>query len=305
MDEWNSSEFDTAPTPEPDAPKPPPDGRKFWYVAGALIFVLVLIVNSSPSYEIVLDPNAHAHPAPPVPTYIPVDPQPEAAPVDPAQPAEPVQPAPTTPAAPPRPVVLPSHAAPPSAAPGALSELVEQLEPSCVWLHYQQGGGTVSGTGFVIDDQGHIITNAHVVAYTDAPAVMTYQHQSFRGRVLARSTTEDLALVQADLPRDLPAVRLGNSDTIRLGEEILVMGFPVGLMSKVSVATGIVGSLRTEENRIQLSMAINPGNSGGPVISRATGEVVAVVVSKHARAEGMGFAIPVNSVKQFLSESGR
>lgn len=297
MDEWNSSEFDSAPAPDPEAPRPPPSGAAFWYVAGALIFVLFLIINASPSYEIVVDPNANRHSAPQT-----IEVPRESAPDAPAQPVEPAEPgAPVAPAAP---VDVPPAATTPPPS-GALAEMVAQLEPSCVYLYYDVGHSTFSGTGFVIDDKGHIVTNAHVVAHSDAPGVMTSDHRSFRGRVLARSATEDLALVQADLPRELPSVKLGNSDHVRLGDEVLAMGFPVGLFSKVTVATGIVGSLRTEENRIQLSMAINPGNSGGPVVARATGDVIAVVVSKHARAEGMGFAIPVNTLRQFLTESGR
>ena len=301
MDEWNSSEFDSS-TPTTEDPKPPrPSGHAFWYVCGALLFVLFVILQSSPSYEVVVDARDPRARVAPVTVPVPAEPtvEPVAVPVEPPPDSvEPRAPAETAPVAPPA-------AAP---VPGALNELVSQLEPSVVYLFYERGGATFSGTGFVINTSpgggGLIATNAHVVSYSDAPGVMTSRHQSFRGRVVARSASEDLALVQADLPHDIPALRLGDSDAIRLGDEVLVMGFPVGLFSKVSVATGIVGSIRAEENRVQLSMAINPGNSGGPVLSRTTGEVVAVVVSKHARAEGMGFSIPVNSLKQFLSESG-
>lgn len=292
MDEWSSSEFDSS-TPTSESPKPPPSGKAFWYVCGALLFVLFLIVNSGPSFEVVVDPNdPRVRPAQPV--VVPVEPSEQYA--LPVEPQAPVEPAPVAPVAP------PAEAGP--LVPGALNELVARLEPSVVWLHYERGSQTFSGTGFVLNSTGLIATNAHVVAYTDAPGVMTSRHQDFRGRVVARAANEDLALVQANLPADIQPIRLGDSDQIRLGDEILVMGFPVGLFSKVTVATGIVGSIRAEENRVQMSMAINPGNSGGPVFSRTTGEVVAVVVSKHARAEGMGFSIPVNTLKQFMAESG-
>lgn len=295
MDEWSTSEFDSS-TPTTESPKPPPSGNAFWYVCGALLFVLFLIVNSAPTFEVVVE-RPQAPVVVPVepgdPIAVPVEPRAERDPAEREVPAVPVPPAVVTPPAEAGPLV-----------PGALNELVARLEPSVVYLFYERGGQTFSGTGFVLNGSGLIATNAHVVSYTDTPGVMTSRHQSFRGRVIARAANEDLALVQADLPADIQPMRLGDSDQIRLGDEILVMGFPVGLFSKVTVATGIVGSIRAEENRVQLSMAINPGNSGGPVFSRTTGEVVAVVVSKHARAEGMGFSIPVNTLKQFMAESG-
>lgn len=320
MDNWDSSEFDTS-TPTTESPKPPPSGRAFWYVCGALLVVIVMIVSSGPSYEIVVDQRdprfRHIQAEPPPesstePVAIPVEPAPqEAMPVEPdpgvatlpATPVPPVVQQPYVPSAPPvaaepPPPIVPGHA------PAALNQMIAQLEPSVVYLYSDQGDHTFSGTGFVINGSGLIATNAHVVTHSERPGVMTSKHQSFQGRVVARAPNEDLALVQADLPPDIQPLRLGDSDQIRLGDDIVVMGFPVGLFSKVSVATGIIGSIRAEENRVQLSMAINPGNSGGPVFSRTTGEVVAVVVSKHARAEGMGFSIPVNVLKQFLAESG-
>jgi S1-C subfamily serine protease len=304
---WATSEFDNNTPPEEPAPRPPPSGKAFWYVAGALVLVLFIILNSTPSYELVIDPRAREV-APPV--HVPLEPavespaEPPAEPIAepfaiPSLPAEPVDPARPSPA-PPDPGA--SSPAPPSA---SLSDLVSQLRPAVVYVFYEQGGARFSGTGFVLDDAGRIATNAHVVQFTDRPSVMTSSGRSYPARVVARAANEDLALVQADLPPEVPAVRLGDSERVRLGDEILVMGYPLGLFSEVTVTPGIVGSFRRHENRVQLSMAINKGNSGGPVFSRATGEVVAVVVSKHAVGEGMGFSIPVNTLRRFLEENGR
>jgi S1-C subfamily serine protease len=306
MQEWESSEFE--PSSEPP-PKPPPSGNVFWYVAGALVLMLFLIVNSSPTYEVIVDPRT-GHPAtPPAAPAAPVEAapaEPEAIPIEPeAAPAEPAQPAyPAAPVQPPsRPIRPPTDtpAAPPG---GSLSDLVSRLRPSVVYLFYQRGSGRFSGTGFVIDDHGHIATNAHVVQYTDEPSVMTHTGQSYRGRVIARSSHDDLAILEADLPRDIQPVRLADSD-VRIGDDILVMGFPLGLFSEVTVTPGIVSSIRREERLVQVSAPVNKGNSGGPVFSRPGGEVVAVVVAKHAVGEAIGFSIPVNRLKALMEETGR
>jgi S1-C subfamily serine protease len=257
----------------------------FWYVAGALVLALVLIVNaSSSSYVVVVEPGERAPGTRDRPVAEPPPSVPETAgPGDETAPSAPL------PAAPDR-------------SPGTLSELVSALRPAVVYVWYERGPTRVSGTGFVIDRLGRIATNAHVVSETDSPAIMTHAGRSYRGRVLARSYADDLALVHADLPPEVPTVRIADSDRVRIGEEILVFGFPMGLFSEVTVTPGIVSSIRREENRFQLSAPINTGNSGGPVFDRTTGEVVAVVVSKHRVGEAMGFSIPANVLRRFIGE---
>ena len=272
MESWESSEFENE---GEQAPKPPSSNNLFWYVTAALILVLVFIVNSSNSAEITIEPSSLTESSAP-PVY------PEARPI------------PTQPPAATRP--LPN--------PGNLAELVSHLRPSVVYLWYERGMHRFSGTGFVIES-GDIVTNAHVVAESDNPAVMTHTGRSFPGRVVACSSNEDLALVRSNLPADVPPVKLAGTDRVRIGDDILVFGFPLGLFSEVTVTPGIVSSIRRRENRIQLSAAVNPGNSGGPVFYRDSGEVAAVVVSKHREGEAIAFAIPVDTLKRFLEENPR
>lgn len=177
------------------------------------------------------------------------------------------------------------------------------------------------GSGFIVDKNGIILTNKHVVTDTDAEyTVVTSDGKSLVARVLARDPVDDLAILKIDDGNDLPVVPLGNSLDIELGQEVLAFGNALG-MFKNTVSRGIISGLaRTihappepekpeQEMRglIQTDAAINPGNSGGPLVN-LSGKVIGINTAVVSGAQSLGFAIPINVAKRDLMDlkkSGR
>jgi serine protease Do len=162
-----------------------------------------------------------------------------------------------------------------------------------------------TGSGFVIDASGLIVTNAHVVDGADAIQVRLSDGRRFAGRVVGRDTRVDLALLKIDGAANLTVLPLGDSNRLRVGEFVLALGHPFGL--EQSVSFGIVsrkGAPLTLAapgfDFIQTDAAINPGNSGGPLVNMA-GQVVGIN-SMAARNGSIGFAIPANLVKMLLPQ---
>jgi S1-C subfamily serine protease len=174
-----------------------------------------------------------------------------------------------------------------------------------------QPAGT--GSGFMIDDQGHILTNNHVVADADKLEVTLSDGTTFPAKLVGRDSRFDLAVIQADIPADrLRAVKLGDSDQLQVGEQVIAIGNPYGLDG--TVTTGIVSSRRpavTEPegdgvlvNAIQTDTSINPGNSGGPLLN-SRGEVIGITtlgLMPQGGQTGLNFAIPINSAKKVLND---
>jgi len=168
-----------------------------------------------------------------------------------------------------------------------------------------------TGSGFVIDPSGLIVTNAHVIEGAAAIHVRLADGQRFQAKIVGRDGRVDLALLKIDGARGLTALPLGDSNRLRVGEFVLALGNPFGL--EQSVSFGIVsrkGPPLTVAapgfDFIQTDAAINPGNSGGPLVNVA-GEVIGVN-SMAARNGSIGFAIPANLVKMLLpqlAEKGR
>ena len=159
------------------------------------------------------------------------------------------------------------------------------------------------GSGTVIHPAGYVLTNHHVVdGSTDAAALLP-GNRWFALRVIASWSFEDLALVKIDAPAPLPALPLGRSHDLMLGEPVVVIGDPGGLAE--SVSTGIVSGLHRASAMpgafhpwlVQTNAAVNPGNSGGPLIN-ALGEQVGVVTGKKNDAENIGFAIGIDRVRE-------
>lgn len=159
------------------------------------------------------------------------------------------------------------------------------------------------GSGFIIGGDGKILTNAHVVAGSDTVKVTLTDGRSFTGKVLGADTVTDVAVVKIDA-NNLPAVPLGNSDQLKPGEWAIAIGNPLGLDNTVTEgiisATGRssnnVGVPAERVNFIQTDAAINPGNSGGPLLN-AQGEVIGMNTAIIQNAQGIGFAIPINTAK--------
>jgi serine protease Do len=164
------------------------------------------------------------------------------------------------------------------------------------------------GSGFIINRDGYILTNNHVIENADEIVVKLTNEKEYKAKVVGRDPKTDLALIKIDDAPDLTAVTLGDSDELRVGEWVMAIGNPFGLDH--TVTAGIVSAKGryigqgSYDNFIQTDAAINPGNSGGPLIN-LKGEVVGINSAIFSRAGGnigIGFAIPVNLAKELLPE---
>ncbi len=171
------------------------------------------------------------------------------------------------------------------------------------------------GSGIIIDNRGHILTNNHVIDGTDRLRVTLDNSKQVNAKVVGTDEETDLAVVRAkpleiynnDEVKFQPA-NLGNSDELKVGQIVMALGNPFGLTGGPTVTAGIISSLNRNvqfENGIlelvQTDAAINPGNSGGPLIN-TKGEVVAINTAKIPYGQGIGFAVPINTVKSILTD---
>jgi serine protease Do len=171
------------------------------------------------------------------------------------------------------------------------------------------------GSGIIIDNGGHILTNNHVIDGTDRLRVTLDNSKQVNAKVVGTDEETDLAVVRAkpleiynnDEVKFQPA-NLGNSDELKVGQIVMALGNPFGLTGGPTVTAGIISSLNRNvqfENGIlelvQTDAAINPGNSGGPLIN-TKGEVVAINTAKIPYGQGIGFAVPINTVKSILTD---
>ncbi len=164
------------------------------------------------------------------------------------------------------------------------------------------------GSGVVIDEKGYILTNNHVIDDAERLKVTFTDGRVLRGKVVGSDEATDLAVIKVEAEEPLPAAELGNSDDLKVGQIVLAIGNPFGLTGGPAVTAGIVSSLnRSIQARsgvldlIQTDAAINPGNSGGPLVN-AKGQVVAINTANMPYAQGIGFAVPVNTAKSILKE---
>ena len=199
-----------------------------------------------------------------------------------------------------------------------LAGLAESLKPAIVHVRVRRPGVTrerevdpegeprrSSGSGFIIDPNGIIVTNAHVVEGSNSIQVRLFDGRRFLAKLLGKDNRVDLAVLKIDGASGLPVLPLGDSNRIRVGEFVLALGHPFGL--EHSVSFGIVsrkGAPLTVAapgfDFIQTDAAINPGNSGGPLVNMA-GEVVGIN-SMAARNGSIGFAIPSGLVKTLVPQ---
>jgi serine protease Do len=162
------------------------------------------------------------------------------------------------------------------------------------------------GSGFIIDKDGYIITNNHVVEGADEIKVKLADGREFKAKVIGRDPKTDLALIKiTTLFKNLPVLPLGDSDKIRVGDWVLAVGNPFGLEHTVTQgiisATGRVIGSGPYDNFLQTDAPINPGNSGGPLIN-LKGEVIGINTAIIATGQGIGFAIPSNMAKAVVSQ---
>ena len=161
------------------------------------------------------------------------------------------------------------------------------------------------GTGFIISEDGYILTNDHVVDGADEIKVKLSDGRVFSGTVRGLDPKLDLALIKIDAGKELPVARLGDSDKLRIGEWVMAIGNPFGLEQTVTVgivsAKGRVIGAGPYDDFIQTDASINPGNSGGPLFN-VRGEVIGINTAIVAGGQGIGFAIPVNMAKQIVEQ---
>jgi len=165
------------------------------------------------------------------------------------------------------------------------------------------------GSGFIIDKEGHILTNYHVIAEARQVEITLHNRKKYRAKMVGTDRAHDLAIVQIDAPNLTPAV-LGDSRNLQVGQKVYAIGNPFGLNG--TLTTGIVSSIRSVrepdgmqiDDAIQTDAAINPGNSGGPLMNWH-GEVIGIntmIYSGVGQSAGIGFAIPINTAKAVLND---
>jgi len=171
--------------------------------------------------------------------------------------------------------------------------------------------GQSMGSGFIVDSNGYILTNAHVIGdgIYDKISVSLIDGTIEDGKVLWYDTTLDLAVIKIE-KTDLPSVELGDSDKLIVGEPVVAIGNPMTLDLERTVTNGIVSGLNrsitfdngtTIKPLIQTNASINSGNSGGPLFN-AEGKVIGINTAKMSSAEGLGFSIPINTAKSILEQ---
>lgn len=198
-----------------------------------------------------------------------------------------------------------------------ITELAEQTKPSVVNLFPITTAGRLrdtsgdrtpnaSGSGLIVDSDGHIVTNNHVIGDATEIEVRFSDKTKLIAQVIGKDPDTDLALLKVTADRPLPRAQFGDSATVKVGQWVLAVGNPFGLDRTVTL--GVVSGIGREnmnlsryENFIQTDASINPGNSGGPLFN-LRGEVIGINTAIINFAQGIGFAIPSNMAKQVIDQ---
>jgi len=212
---------------------------------------------------------------------------------------------------------------------GSVAEIAQRVLPSVVSIEAQSGGGGSTGSGFIIDSSGYILTNSHVIASAVMSGgdirVRLNDGSSFDAKVIGRDSSYDLAVIKIIAP-NLKALQFGDSDKVAVGDSVIAIGSPLGLSGTVTlgiisakdraVTAGEGDAESSFINALQTDAAINPGNSGGPLVN-STGAVIGVnsaiaslgtSFSGQTGSIGLGFAIPINQARKTadqLIQSGK
>jgi S1-C subfamily serine protease len=164
------------------------------------------------------------------------------------------------------------------------------------------------GSGTIINTDGCVLTNNHVIQDAEKISVTLWNGEVLKGKIEGTCTTHDTAVIKVE-KKNLTAAELGNSDNLRVGQRVYAIGNPFGLAGGPSVTSGVISAVKRTiesdrgllENLVQTDAAINPGNSGGPLVD-LDGKVVAINTAIVPFAQGIGFAIPINSAKECSGE---
>ena len=201
-------------------------------------------------------------------------------------------------------------------APGVVFIRAQALQPSQSPFDFYGGSQDTesTGSGFVIDDDGHILTNAHVVDNATSVSVTFSDERTRPAKIVGKDESTDLALLKVDSARvDLRPLELGDSESVQVGDPTIAIGNPFGFDQ--TLTTGVVSALQREirapdgytiENVIQTDAAINPGNSGGPLID-ASGRVIGInsqiaTGGNGSGSVGIGFAVPIDTAKRIIDD---
>ena len=200
-------------------------------------------------------------------------------------------------------------------------EVYRAMSPGVVFITSSSGGGRRlfdygerrgAGSGSIIDTQGHILTNEHVVARASRITVSLGGERTFPARVVGRDPDTDLAVIKIEVPAsDLTVVPFGDSENLEVGQKVLAIGNPFGLDR--TLTTGVISGLqrpirarngRSIEGAIQTDASINPGNSGGPLLD-SRGRLIGInsqILSATGASNGIGFAVPVSIAKRVVPQ---
>jgi serine protease Do len=161
------------------------------------------------------------------------------------------------------------------------------------------------GSGFIIDKEGYVVTNNHVIENADEIQVILKDEKVYEAKIIGRDANTDIALIQILSDDNFEVVKLGNSDTLKIGQWVVAIGNPFGLENTVTAgivsAKGRIIESGPYNDYIQTDASINPGNSGGPLLNM-NGEVVGINSMIFAGGHGIGFAIPVNMAKNVVAQ---
>ena len=191
----------------------------------------------------------------------------------------------------------------------SLEDVIESVSPAVVEIAVATTDGEqISGAGFVVGQDGYVVTNAHVVENAAKTTIITTNEDEYSAKIIGIDSKTDVALLQADQPLGLAPAQFADSDNVRVGNTVFAIGNPYGLGNSVSL--GIISAKERDissgpyDNFLQTDAAINQGNSGGPLFN-LQGEIIGMntaIFSTDGRNQGLGFATPANIVQWVVNQ---
>lgn len=184
-------------------------------------------------------------------------------------------------------------------------KIYQDLKPAIVVINADVDDAISSGTGCIVDENGLILTSRHVIEDAKNIEVVLNNDKTFKAKIVSiMGENGDLALLKINPKEPLPAVRMGDSKNVKVGQKVLAIGNPFGFNG--TLTTGIISRIDYKKNKIQTDAAINPGSSGGPLIN-TKGEVIGINQSiynpdNNKSNIGIGFAVPINTAKSFITK---
>lgn len=186
-----------------------------------------------------------------------------------------------------------------------ISQIYEEINPAIVSVDTQLNDGFSCGTGCIIDKNGLILTSAHILEDGKDIIVTMSNGEDYKGEIVKKyGEKKDIAIIKINAPYELKTVKLGDSERIKVGDSVTAIGNPFGFNG--TITKGIISRIDYSKNRIQTDAAINPGSSGGPLLN-SHGEIIGINQAiynpdNNISNVGIGFAIPVNLIKEYLQE---